>query len=597
MTRHVRTSVRQGLRLAGRDVRPPVRPAAHTIPWVAVSFGPLGSSRCLTNARTGQDKTRHMPSLTALSPPSSHLGPAASSRATSHAALRPSNAHLPIPSTPASSYSSPLSPPPRQPHFPRHHAPPARIGIAVACLSDSASSCSPAAPPAPASGGLRDIELVTQVSLDRWPRFAQQALAWGGPVSVAVYIPCPPHHPLASAYLEYLEERVQALRTQLAAAAAAAAGGRNVTAAAAAAPPPPPPPRLTVSLVHAQCLAREGALVLPGVVVPQPPPPPSPPGAVGGGGSDGLSYDGESCLYPINALRNAALAAASSSHVWLVDGDFIPSSGLREALLVMQPMDTAADPPSTPTPSSSSSRDSRNDGIDYGTNRKAGAGSSGGDAAAAVGGVGGVGGGATAAAGGSLLELSVSHPRPVMWVVPAFELVLGGVPAAGDAASPSAAASSAAAAAAAAAPEVPDDQVARVPRTLEQFAACGVASSRGSSNSSSSRSGSGGGDGGGDGGEISGAGTLLRPFHCGRYPQPVPSIDYEAWWTASLGRHTGSDVDGGGCCDGDGGGGGGAEAVAVDPRWITVPYHEYFEPYGIARRDQVRVVVDEVVPR
>src|SRR5690348_7228000 len=35
------------------------------------------------------------------------------------------------------------------------------------------------------------ITLTTQCSLDRWLRFAQQAESWGGPVSVAVYIPAP----------------------------------------------------------------------------------------------------------------------------------------------------------------------------------------------------------------------------------------------------------------------------------------------------------------------------------------------------------------------------------------------------------------------
>ncbi|WIA22873.1 hypothetical protein OEZ85_001258 [Tetradesmus obliquus] len=33
--------------------------------------------------------------------------------------------------------------------------------------------------------------LCSQLSLDRWPRWAQQAASWGGPLSVAVYIPAP----------------------------------------------------------------------------------------------------------------------------------------------------------------------------------------------------------------------------------------------------------------------------------------------------------------------------------------------------------------------------------------------------------------------
>jgi hypothetical protein len=50
------------------------------------------------------------------------------------------------------------------------------------------------------------ITLTTQCSLDRWPRFQQQAESWGGPVSVAVYIPAPQHTPAADAAVGILQD-------------------------------------------------------------------------------------------------------------------------------------------------------------------------------------------------------------------------------------------------------------------------------------------------------------------------------------------------------------------------------------------------------
>lgn len=49
------------------------------------------------------------------------------------------------------------------------------------------------------------VTLTTQCSLDRWPRFIQQAKSWGGPVSVAVYIPAPQHTAAANAALEIVQ--------------------------------------------------------------------------------------------------------------------------------------------------------------------------------------------------------------------------------------------------------------------------------------------------------------------------------------------------------------------------------------------------------
>jgi hypothetical protein len=91
-------------------------------------------------------------------------------------------------------------------------------------------------------GGGQDCTLATQVSLDRWPAFARQAAAWGGPASVAVYVPCPPGAPGAAAAEALVADRAAAL------AAALPAGAR-----------------LAVSLLYARHYAREGAAELPPV--------------------------------------------------------------------------------------------------------------------------------------------------------------------------------------------------------------------------------------------------------------------------------------------------------------------------------------------
>ncbi|GLI62508.1 hypothetical protein VaNZ11_005164 [Volvox africanus] len=410
----------------------------------------------------------------------------------------------------------------------------------------------------------QDIELVTQVSLDRWPRFAQQALAWGGPVSVAVYIPCPPDHPLALAYQDYLQVLADDLRKQIAINNAVNSNLKSRVSTAATIKVEAKC-HLTVSLIHSQRFAREGALVLSGVVpLPQ------------------LEKDEqEGCydhLYPINTLRNAALRAATCSHVWLVDGDFIPSCGIREALL--QPMADAyinSNICSTQNYSSSSSSNSgtSDDSRSY-----------------------------------NLLDCSDSYPRPVMWVVPAFELhtviSLDGGLVANLMASGPVVGVNAANSVPAAAVEVPDSQAADVPRTFEQLVAVRqlVATGRSSDGVVTDDAPMGPGSNG-PYGKVAEADsstdavtrfpTALRPFHCGRYPQPVASIDYERWWAASLGsERVPSDATLDGTSLGPGGRSlAGTEEVgeAVESRkgpcWITVPYHEYFEPYGIVRRDQV----------
>ncbi|GIM05697.1 hypothetical protein Vretimale_10130 [Volvox reticuliferus] len=413
----------------------------------------------------------------------------------------------------------------------------------------------------------QDIELVTQVSLDRWPRFAQQALAWGGPVSVAVYIPCPLDHPLAGAYQDYLQVLAGNLRNQMAVNSAASNNSRVASAAEAEADGLPQC-HLTVSVVHSLRLAREGALVLSGVI-----PPPQ-----------FHENEQEGCneqLYPINALRNAALRAATCSHVWLVDGDFIPSCGLREALL--QPMAGAyvnINSRSSPNGSSSSSESTICDHI----------------------------------SSYNLLDLSDSYARPVMWVVPAFELcsvsVNGDVDGGGGGTTANLKAAGVKGIITAdqapplpiAATEVPDSQVVDVPRTFEQLYA--VANGRrGSGVPKDAPKGPGSKpcDKAADAHSSTGAATKppteLRPFHCGRYPQPVASIDYGCWWAASLGSEMepseatldGNTVPVGRSLESTDGGNKISEAVAglEGPYWITVPYHEYFEPYGIVRRDQV----------
>ncbi|KAG2487167.1 hypothetical protein HYH03_014149 [Edaphochlamys debaryana] len=375
----------------------------------------------------------------------------------------------------------------------------------------------------------RDVELTTQVSLDRWPRFSQQARAWGGPSSVAVYIPVPPGHPLAPDYLAHASKLATELRRDLADIAddAVPPQGRNRERLL-------PPARLTVTPVYASGRVREGAGVLGPHVRPT---------------SDDDQPTSYERLYPINALRNAAVRAATgSSHVLLVDGDFIPSRGLREALLLPEQ--------------------------------------------------------------GSLLDLSDAHPRPVMWVLPAFELASTASPTATPTTSATTSTDSRAPAAVAAR-EVPDSEAARVPRTVAELAEVRAASLGDGGSKTVTRSGSGSRPGsgpgaglpgrGGDDGGLGGGGLQLRPFHCGRYPQPLPTVDFEAWWGASLqslgvaSGPRGAAGGGGGSSDSAAGAAAGrassrSEAAAgggSDARWLPLQYHEYFEPYGIVRRDQV----------
>ncbi len=536
------------------------------------------------------------------------------------------------------------------------------------------------------------MALVTQVSLDRWPRFAATALAWGGPVSVAVYIPCSPHHPLATQYEGYLSRLAYQLEAQMRlrgsgsggcgdAAGGNGDGGRSGSELARwrgegqgqglggeARPGRKGVPLLTVSVLYArEGLAPEGAAVLPEAesLLREQQEQQQPQQQLREQQQDaaqrghGGAHHGEPSeprprygtydkLYPINALRNAALERAPTSHVWLVDGDFVPSAGLYDTLVGGRRL-----------PRADGDTGARGRGLE----EQRPDGSAPHATAAAADDGGGVGAGDT----GGLLAAADDYPRPVMWVVPAFELrrgaprAVGGGTAAGTGVAGGAGASlvrsgldtagarrssaesgtgkGAAAGAGGAvgggdASVIADDEHVWVPRTVEELAACaGRAVPYG-------ELGAGGGQladcvYGVRQQQVPGEDWELVPFHCGRYPQPVSSIDYEEWWQRSLaGRHgrrgadACSEVAGGGLgsaggmggaagsvipqaggtaragCHGSGGGSSRDSSSSVAQRgcgveqganqdeggngsWYVVPYHEFFEPYGVAPKDQV----------
>lgn len=82
------------------------------------------------------------------------------------------------------------------------------------------------------------ITVTTQCSLDRWPRFQQQAKSWGGPVSVAVYIPAPQYTKAADVCIDILQRYATEYAAQH------------------------PEQQLQVSALFAGHCAREGASVL-----------------------------------------------------------------------------------------------------------------------------------------------------------------------------------------------------------------------------------------------------------------------------------------------------------------------------------------------
>lgn len=83
--------------------------------------------------------------------------------------------------------------------MPTGKAAPARLAHKTPAVTAAAK----AHPPPPTA---TSITLTTQCSLDRWSRFVQQAESWGGPVSVAVYVPAPEGTPAAQHCLHILAQ-------------------------------------------------------------------------------------------------------------------------------------------------------------------------------------------------------------------------------------------------------------------------------------------------------------------------------------------------------------------------------------------------------
>lgn len=126
-------------------------------------------------------------------------------------------------------------------------------------------------------GDPRAITIVTQCSVDRLPRLAAMAAAWEGEISCAVLIP--------SDADSAAEARVAIEKMH----AATVAGGAS----------------LSLVLYQEFELTEERA-------------------------SGRTSW--AAGLYPINALRNAALLAAATEYVFLLDVDFVPSPGAHKSL-------------------------------------------------------------------------------------------------------------------------------------------------------------------------------------------------------------------------------------------------------------------------
>jgi len=122
------------------------------------------------------------------------------------------------------------------------------------------------------------ITIVTQCSVDRLPKLQALAEAWSGKISCAVHVP---------------------------------AGEADAATALAA-----------IDELHA-AVSRGCAAKL-GIVLYQEP-------------ANSAPHDDRTAwaaaLYPINALRNAALRAAATEFVFLLDIDFVPSPGAHDALL------------------------------------------------------------------------------------------------------------------------------------------------------------------------------------------------------------------------------------------------------------------------
>lgn len=190
------------------------------------------------------------------------------------------------------------------------------------------------------------VTLTTQCSLDRWPRFQQHAESWGGPASVAVYIPAPQHTAAADASVQLLQQWADAYAADH------------------------PEQHLNVTALFANHNAREGASVLAkagfdlagcsqfptgsssttSAAVTTPP-----------SSSTSIPYEQ---LYPINALRNLAIDASSTPLVLPVDADFVFSAGLQQQLHRPAPAYSQLDPAAAATCLSSKAAGTRAAGSD-----------------------------------------------------------------------------------------------------------------------------------------------------------------------------------------------------------------------------------------
>jgi len=131
------------------------------------------------------------------------------------------------------------------------------------------------------------VTLVTQCSIDRLPKLERLALAWGGDVSVALYINTSlPDDVLSQQGAAY--EFANAMQAHI----------NNGKAG-----------NITISLLYG--VEQKDEL------------------------HDASGF-GTKALYPINTLRNVALLSATAELVFLVDVDFVPSRGLRDEIMTNQ---------------------------------------------------------------------------------------------------------------------------------------------------------------------------------------------------------------------------------------------------------------------
>jgi glycosyltransferase-like protein LARGE len=162
------------------------------------------------------------------------------------------------------------------------------------------SRCTPARAPSKLM-----LTLVTQLSVDRLGALAEQVLAWEGPVSAAIYIPythddaraIPVLHDIAACYEKLV----------------GAEGVRDCRGPGGAC-------ELRISLLWSR---EQGGLV-----------------ELKEANEEAETMEARAkraqsqydSLYPVNALRNLALKAASTDLVLLLDVDFVPSAGAHDAI-------------------------------------------------------------------------------------------------------------------------------------------------------------------------------------------------------------------------------------------------------------------------